>query len=182
MALLGTETLRVNHNGVPLEVTVEEVGKKIGRQILVPACGNAKVGATAGWLIAATDDIGHATLPAAKTASTLVIPIQGLEVGDTISGFSLVGQIENTAGNACTVDADLRKLTSGAADNTDASVGAITQVSVAVDTKLSSANAGKSGLADTVGDDEFFYLLITATTGASVDIDLMGALVTITRG
>lgn len=178
-ALDGSETIRVFHKGTPLDVGVEEVGKKINRQLLVSAL-RGKVGATAGWVITGATDKSHATLPASQTGSTLVIPIWGLEVGDTITAFHLVGQIES-AGGAVTLDADLRSETVAAADNVDASVGAITQIAVSADTALS-ATQGKSGLSAVVAVDKTYYLLVTGTTAASTDIDLLGVVLTITKG
>ncbi len=139
---------------------------------------SAKVGGTSGWAVGAATDIGRmATCPASQTGSTLVVPIAGLKVGDTITGFGVIGQIES-AGGAVTLDAELRKLTSAAADLTDASVGSITQVSVIADSIVSST---KASLSDTVGDDETFYILITATTAAATDIDLQGVSITVTE-
>lgn len=150
------------------------------QQYAVPACGLAKVGGTAGWVVAAAANTGLVTCPASQTGSTLVVPIVGLKVGMTITGFHLVGQIES-AGNTATVDADLRKHTAAAADVTDASVGAITQVSVTADATLSSTNSAKTGLSEVVGADESFYVLITATTAAATDIALQGVVLTVTE-
>jgi hypothetical protein len=139
----------------------------------------AKVGGTAGWVVGAANDLGYmATMAASQTAGTLVIPIDGLHVGDTITGFHLVGQIES-AGGTVTLDADLRKHVAVAADPSDASVGTITQISVIEDTKVDSTQ-GKTGLEEVVGQDETFYLLVTGTTDASTDIILLGAMITVT--
>lgn len=143
----------------------------------------AKVGGTSGWVVGAATNVGRmATCPASQTASKLVIPLNGLKVGDTITSFHLIGQIES-AGNIVTVDADLRKLTAAAADLSDASVDTITQLSVTADTIMSEVNTSKTlGTPEVVGADESFYLVITATTNASTDIDLMGAAVVVTEG
>lgn len=138
---------------------------------------SAKAGTTGGWVVAAGDNIADATCPASQTASTLVIPVSvPLKVGDTITAFSVVGQIES-AGNTATLDADLRKLTVAAGDNVDASVGAITQISVTADTAVSTA---KTGLTEVVAANETFYVLLTATTAASTDIALLGVTITVT--
>ena len=138
---------------------------------------DAKAGTTAGWTVGAGDNLGNlATLPASQTASTLVVPITGLKVGDTITSFKVVGQIES-AGNTATLDADLRKLTATAAGNADASVGAITQISVTADTKITTE---KTGLTEVTAADESFYVLLTGTTAASTDVDLMSITVTVT--
>ena len=145
----------------------------------------AKVGATSGWVVNAADNLNSlARCPASQTSSTLVVPISGLKVGDTITSFHLVGQVES-GGNAVTIDAALRKQTSAAADLVDASVGAMTQLvltgGTAVDTILSVTNTNKASLADVVGADESFYVLITATTAGSTDIDLQAVAVTVTE-
>jgi hypothetical protein len=47
----------------------------------------AKVGGAAGWTVAAGDNLPCATtMAASQTAGTLVIPIDGLHLGDTITG------------------------------------------------------------------------------------------------
>jgi hypothetical protein len=137
---------------------------------------SAKVGGTAGWVVAAAANLYEFTLPASQTGSKLIIPVSGLRVGDTITAFKIEAQIES-AGGTVTLDADLRKLTNVAADPTDASVGAITQVSVTADTK---SEPTKTALAEVVAADERFYIVVTATTAASTDIRLLGATVTVT--
>lgn len=150
------------------------------QKFMVPAGGLAKAGAGAGWVVAVGDNISLVTCPASQTASTLVVPIVGLKVGQTISSFHLVGQIES-AGGTVLVDADLRKMTAAAADVTDASVGAITQLSVTADTIMSATNTNKASLTEVVGADETFYVLITATTAGSTDIALQGVAITVTE-
>lgn len=154
-------------------------------QIVVPAI-LGKVGATAGFVVTGATDKSHATVPAGTAAATLKIAIPNLEVGDVITGYSLNGQIES-AGQAVTIDADLRKNTAGTADNTDASCNASTgaqmaQLSVTADTLVSSANAAKTlTTPETVGVAETIYLLLTVTTGSSTDIDLLNVVFNITR-
>ena len=129
----------------------------------------AKVGATAGWVVAAADNLPYVgTLAASQTGSTLVIPIDGLEIGETITGFRVVAQVES-AGGSVTIDGDLRAVTNVAADPTDASIGTMTQVSVTGDTAVSQA---KTGLAEVVASGKSYYLKITATTAAATDIIL----------
>lgn len=147
------------------------------QQIVIAAAGKAKVGGTSGWAVAPADNLAVVTLPQSQTASTLVVPVTGLKVGQTITAFSLVGQIES-GGNAVTVDANLRKMTAAAADVTDASVASITQISVTADAIIS---ASKSSLSQAVAADESYYILITATTGASCDIALQAVTVTVTE-
>lgn len=154
----------------------------IGRtqRFVVPICGNAKVGATAGWVVTAGTNICHATLPASQTSSTLVVPITGLQIGDTITGVSATGQVES-AGGAVTLTMSIRKLTTAAADNTDAQLGTDDVGSLVADTVLSSSNLVVTGLTEIIAEGETIYALFTGTTAAVTDIDLTGLVVTVTR-
>lgn len=184
----GSPYLKVTDDGVIFPGTVEVQGAvsldssvtRTSRKVSINAAGQAKAGGTAGWVVANAGDTGLVTCPASQTASTLVVPVPSLNVGDTITAFYLTGQIES-AGNTVTVDADLRKHTAAAADVSDASVGAIVQLSVVADTVMSSANTRKASLSEVVGDSETFYVLITATTDASTDIALQGLVIEITE-
>lgn len=138
----------------------------------------AKVGATAGFVVGAADNLPYvATLPASQTASTLVISIDGLRPGDIITGFRVVAQVES-AGGAVTIDGDLRAVTNVAAEPTDASIGTMTQVSVTADTAVSQE---KTGLTETVTSGKTYYLKITATTAAATDIILQACEITVTQ-
>jgi len=139
-----------------------------------------KVGATAGWTVGGgAVDVGHlATLPASQTGSTLVVLITGLKVGDTITSFKVNAQIES-AGGAVTLDAVLYKRTAAAADFANANIGAITQVSVTADTKVSSSKT--LATPEVVAADEAFYVLLTGTTAAATDVDLGAITVTVTE-
>lgn len=166
--------------GVSAETAAVLVNKGIPR--LIPAF-HGKAGATAGWALPSAHsgftNSGVVGLPASQTASTLVIPISGLKVGDTITAFSVRGQIES-AGNAVTLDADLRKLTIAADNITDASIGAITQISKTADYAISDSKT--LATAEVVAADEQYYVLITATTLASTDIQLAGITLTVQEG
>ena len=137
----------------------------------------AKIGGTAGWVVRAADDLSEATCPASKTGVTLVIPVSGLKVGDAITAFKVSAQIES-GGGAVTLDADLRRQLIVAADPTDSSIGAITQVSVTADTAVA---ASKTGLSQTIVADRWYYVLITVTTAASTDVRFLGVTVTVTK-
>jgi len=136
---------------------------------------NGTPGATSGW--ATDNDTGTMKLPASQTAATLVIPLTGLKQGDIITAFKVSGQIESAA-NTVTLDADLRATTAVAADLTDASIGAITQISKTADYKIADS---KTGLSHTVISGNAYYVLLTGTTGASTDIDLQDIEVTVTE-
>ena len=176
LAVAGTNVLSVTGSSATFTGSIVRSGQK--RIINV----GAKVGTTAGWVVKAANNLGIlATLPAAQTASTLVIPVSGLKVGDTITSFHAVGQIES-GGNTCTFDADLRKLTAVAADITDASIGAITQLSVVADTVISSANSSKTlDTPEVIAEGETFYVLIAGTTAAATDIALQGIAIVVTE-
>lgn len=170
------------HKDGPDKLVVESGGTievkadgKITRAVRMLANAGMRAGSGAGFTVAG--NTGAALLPASQTAATLVIPISGLNVDDIITGFTLVGQIES-AGNTVTVDANLRKITAAAADPIDASVGAITQVSVTADTKM---EAAKSGLSETVAADTQYYILVTSTTLGSTDLQVLGAVIDVSR-
>jgi hypothetical protein len=117
-------------------------------------------------------------MAASQTAGTLVIPLDNLTVGDTITGFRIVAQVES-AGNAVTIDAALRAVTNVAAEPTDAAIGSgMTQVSVIADTAVSQA---KTGLTEVVTSGKSYYLLVTATTLGSTDIILQHCEITVTE-
>lgn len=138
----------------------------------------AKVGGTAGFAVAGANNLPYlATLPASQTGSKLVIPITGLEIGEIITGFKIVAQIES-AGGAVTLDAELRATTNVAAEPTDAIIGsAMTQVSVTADTAVAQE---KTGLSETVTSGKSYYLLLTGTTAAATDIIVQACEITTT--
>lgn len=146
------------------------------------SAGNGKAGATAGWAMPSAHsgftNADVAGLPASQTSSTFVIPLSGLKVGDTISAFKIAAQIQS-AGGAVTLDADLRKLKVAAADNTDASLGTITQVAVTAQTAVSASKT--LATPEVVAADQQYYILLTGTTAASTDIQLIGATISISE-
>lgn len=150
-----------------------ETATRTGQVYHFPA-NLGKVGATAGMTTA--NDTGTVKCPASQTAATFTIPLQ-LKAGNVITAFAVSGQIES-AGNTVTVDADLRATTAAEGDLTDASIGAITQISKTADYLI---NDSKTGLSHTVISGNSYYVLITITTAASTDVDLQGAEVTVTE-
>lgn len=151
-------------------------GPQIGldRKMFISAGGLGKVGGTAGWVVAAADNLNLVTLPASQTGSKLIIPVPSLIIGTKVKAFHLVGQVES-GGNNVTLDADLRKMTSAAADVADASIGAMTQLVVAVDTILGAANTRKVlTTPEEVAVDESLYMVITGTTLGATDVALQG--------
>lgn len=146
------------------------------KTLFVPA-GIGRAGTTAGWVNTGTN-INEATMAAGGTASTFTIPVTGLEVGDTVESFKVIAQIES-AGGTVTLDADLRTLTNAAGDPTDASIGAITQVSVTADTAVASSKT--LATASLVASGTSYYVLLTGTTAGSTDIRLLGVEVVVRR-
>lgn len=141
----------------------------------IPA-GIGSVGATPGFTNAS--DTGEVACPASQTAATFTIPLTGLCVGDVVSAGAVYAQIES-AGNTATLDCDFRKLTNAAGDPTDASIGAITQVSATSDTAVSSSKTFTTS--ETVAAGEMLYALVTVTTAASTDVRLLGVTVSVVR-
>lgn len=154
-----------------------EITRTVERMI---SAGLGFVGATAGWAKPSAHsgftNSAIVGLPASQTASTFVIPLTELKVGDTITAFKIEAQIES-AGGAVTLDADLRKVTNAAANATDASIGAITQVSVTADTKSEASKTLTTP--EVVAADEQYYVLLTGTTAAATDIQLLGITLTV---
>jgi hypothetical protein len=183
-AITLNSTTSITSDGTTIRVKVGTTDKLVinGNTTYVLPMIGAKVGATAGWVVNAGNNISLATLPASQTSSTLILPINfPFKVGATITGFSVIGQIES-AGGAVTLTAELRKHTAAAADVADASIaGLASNVSVTADAILSATNAVKTGLTEVVAADETFYLLITATTAGSTDIALQGITLTVTQ-
>lgn len=127
----------------------------------------AKVGTTAGWVVAAANDLGTlATAPQNLTAATLVIPLTGLVIGQVLTKFCLHGNLLATAGQATAITASLRKITSAAAGGTDALIEAFAApVSVEANTLLSTANAQLTlASPPTIAAGVAYYLLISLTT------------------
>ena len=133
-----------------------------------------KAGGSSGYL--AVNDTGTVKLPASTGASTWVIPIT-LHKGDIITSFKLSGQLE-ASGNANVLDADLRTTTAAAAALTDASIGAITQISEIADYKIIDE---KTGLSHAVITGNSYYVLLTGTTLAATDQDIQGVEVTVNQ-
>jgi hypothetical protein len=173
----GETVFKITDEGIE---TLKISGAEKNKTLVIPAA-SGKAGTTAGWVPATGNNVSLCTMPAGVTAGTLVVPITGLQVGDIITGFYGVGQIES-AGNTASISIDLRKHTAAAADVADASVDAMdAPLSVTADTIISSANSASPALSETVAADETFYFLVTATTAASTDIALQALVLNITR-
>ncbi len=151
------------------------------RKLIVPVMGNAKVGTTSGWVITAGTLISHATLPAGVTGAQLIIGVEGLHVGDVLQAVAAVGQIES-GGNTVSCTMDVRTLTADAvAALTDGSLGTDQLGATIADTLLTDDNGTLkvSGLAYTVVAISQVYVVLTATTQASTDIDISHLVLTV---
>jgi hypothetical protein len=151
-----------------------------GRRYLIDH--RPKVGGTSGWVINAANNLGLcATLPASQTGSTLVVPVDNLSIGTTITGFYPVGQVES-AGNTASITVELRKLTAAAADVVDATVATTGAVSFTADGILGRITSFAENLNATVADGESYYFLVTGTTAGSTDIALQGIMLQTANG
>jgi hypothetical protein len=139
----------------------------------------AKVGSAAGFTVNAAADSVLATCVASQTAAMLVVPVNGLAVGDVITGYTVNGQIES-AGGAVTIDADLYSQTDAAGDIVVAAVASsdITQVDVTADTLVASS---VTGLTSTVAAGTSYFVRIDVTTAGSTDVAINGITVTVTE-
>ena len=124
---------------------------------------------------------GSFTLATNLSSKTLLVPLTGLKVGDEIVSFKVLGALGATTANATVVDADLREVGGGAGAVSDASVGAITQVSVTADTALAAEKVLSA--VKTVATGKQYYVLITATTAnnAANDVAIIGVEVVVNR-
>jgi hypothetical protein len=152
-----------------------------GRRYLVDH--RPKVGTTAGWVVNAANNLGLcATLAASQTNSTLVVPLNNLEIGTRITGFYPVGQVES-GGNTASITVNLRRLTAAAADVVDASVATSGSVSFTADSVLGRIGASAvDSLDEVVVDGSSYYFLVTGTTGVATDIALQGIVVQVENG
>lgn len=128
------------------------------------------VGTTAGFV---GKNAGFAYAVTNTASQTAIFPITGLKDGDVINAFRLIGSVGATTGATTTVDADLRVNTGAADVPTDASIGAITQVSKVANYAL---NETKSGLTTVVATNKMYYVLVTVSTAnnAASDASIMG--------
>lgn len=147
------------------------------RTLYVPAFPGSQGSSTTGW-VATGNDTTAVTLAASQTAEIFVFPIEGLQLGDTIVSYKVIGQIES-AGGSVTLDADMRKLVNAAADPADSSIGAITQVAVTADTAVASSKT--LATAELIASGDHVYMLVTGTTAGSTDIQLLGVEVVVNR-
>lgn len=104
-------------------------------------------------------------------SKAMVFPVAGLNAGDIITGFRILGSLGAGAGNSTTIDADLRRNLKAAGSITDASVGAIAQTTVNADTALDIEKA-ISGEGHTVAEDYQYYVNVTGSTANNAVNDI----------
>lgn len=153
---------------------------KTGRYLNINRAG--KVGATAGFVVNAADDVAVCgRCPASQTNATLIVPIEGLVAGDRIQGGFLSGQIES-AGNTATIRWQLRKQIAAAADPTDSQVtNMAAALSVTADTALSASNAALPEIDEEVLAGSTYYAVVTVTTAAATDVQVLALAILVLR-
>ncbi len=146
----------------------------------------AKVGGAAGWTVNAAASTFMSTCAASQAGAILIVPLNGLEVGDRIVGHHMVGQIES-GGNAVNIAAKISEFAAVAAGSvaTDKTGTTGTTLTVTADTAMTEANTKKtfdSANEVVVEDGKSYFAIITATTLASTDIELLAFVAHIKRG
>ena len=140
--------------------------------------GNPGATATVGYVKGGALDTCILTLAQNATANTYVCCIPHLKEGDIITDIGIVGQIES-GGNAVTIDYELREMTPVATGCTDASIQAGTQIAKSADYLVNETTAVATP--HTVDCSKSIYFLITCTTAATTDIELLHLRLTITE-
>lgn len=148
-------------------------------QIYHIAASRGRPGATSsvGYVSTGTDK-PILTLAASATADTWVIPITWMHEGDIVTKMGIHGQVES-AGNTATIDYELRKMTAVATGSTDTSVQAGTQISKTADYLVNDTTDLATPYTIVCGD--CLYMLITCTTAAATDIELLSICVELTE-
>ena len=140
--------------------------------------GNPGATATVGYVKDGALDSCILTLAQNATADTYVCCIPHLKEGDIITAIGIVGQIES-AGNTVTIDYELKEVTPIATGCTTASIQAGTQISKTADYLVNETTAVATP--HTVDCSKALFFLITCTTAATTDIELLHLRLTITE-
>jgi hypothetical protein len=90
------------------------------------------------------------------------------------------GQVES-GGNNVTLTLNIGKQTTAVAGNVDSSLGTDNVGTLTADTLISSANLAVTGLTEVLAEGEAVYAILTGTTGAACDIDIISIIATVTR-
>lgn len=154
------------------------IDSRMGSEIIRKLFQTAKVATGTGWTVNAAANTFMSTVDASRTACKAVMPLNGLNEGDIITGFHLLGALVS-AGNTVTLDCALYEFVPAAAASAAAALAsaAMTQISITANVVLGESNS-KLTLPDhkliTVRADRSYFALLTATTGASCNIELLG--------
>ena len=179
--LSGSETLTGKTLTSPVINT--PVMTRTGRQVAI--AHGAAVGQTAGWLPGQTttgpiNETRLAALPASKSFSTLVVPLE-LKVGDILTGINLLGRAIS-AGATASLDLEVTKLTPGAGGMTETSLGTLSSQNYVANTVLSASNTQLTlGSPETIAAGSTYYLFLTGTTAALTGIDLLAVVAQMTE-
>lgn len=130
-----------------------------------------------GW----TEGVSGLVLATNISDKDVCVPVDGLNVGDIITGFKVAGGIGATDGNATVLDVKLVKVVGVAGGDTDTDVQAMTQLSKTADYKVDETVAVATP--ETVATKTGYYFFITGTTANNVacDISLVGLSLVVTR-
>ena len=123
-------------------------------------------------------DYSSVTLAQNATADTWVVALPRLHNGDVITSIGIHGQLDS-AGNAGTIDYELRSITPTTAGHTDASIQAGTQIAKSADYLVNETTALTTPYK--IIDEASIYILITCTTAATVTVELTDIHITINQ-
>lgn len=125
---------------------------------------NGQIVTSSGWVHNAN---GTMELDANMSAKIFTYKLAGLPVGKKIVKFKILGAVGADTAQTTVIDADLRRVTGGAGAVTDASVGAITQVSKNADYELDETKY----LGHVVAEDYQYYVKVTGTAANNAACD-----------
>ena len=154
------------------------INAPIGEQSIIinsPALYNR--GGDADWAGAAAG----LALAKAKTSKVAYVPITGLQVGDTITGYVVHAGVGASEGKVTQLDCSLYTTVAKAGGTTDADVGAITQIKAEADTLVAASKTLASAVA--VAANMELYAKVTGTTAddSTCDAVLSGITLNVTR-
>lgn len=142
--------------------------------------GHSKLGTTAGFTIAAANNVSTVTANQAMTTATLVTRLGLLHPGDYITGYNYSGNIAASGTLGCTITANLRYMVPGATGPTDTNIATVTYVSRTYSALINGSNVYVSGIAHAIVRDANYYFLTTYSGPVSVTTTLQALAVSIT--
>lgn len=147
---------------------VDELHRR-NKSIHIPAMLGEE-GSVAGWSHQAANNTSTILLPAAKTAATFTLPIH-IEIGTVINRVRIHGRTES-AGNAATLDVELRATTATASAITDELIASIPQINKTANYMFDDEIILTTP--ENTDTNKFYYILLTGTTAAGTEIDVQG--------